>query len=91
MSRTNAILVSSAVALTLAVGVAFAQGGGLYGRPDPEIRAAVESLDQAMVHLQNARNADLAPNARARAFIALAMTELDPGYYGLRRPLLRPE
>ena len=89
MERMKVVLVSATLVLTLAAGLAFAQGG-FYGRADPELQAALQSLDEAMTHLQDARNSNFAANVRARAYIALAMTELDPGANSFRGRVAPP-
>jgi hypothetical protein len=86
--RIKLILASTTVVLTLAAGLAFGQG--VVGRADPELRAAQQSLEDALEHLQKARNSESAANVRARAFIALAETELDPAFDSLRRPGPQP-
>lgn len=76
MGRIKTILVSATLGFTLATGLAFAQG--FVGRVDPELKAAQQSLDDAMAHLQRTNNPELARIIRARAYIALVETELDP-------------
>ena len=80
MARKTA-LIAIALGFTFAAGIALAQGGLIPGRPDPELRAAQQSLVDAMAHLQKARNTGSLSNTRARAYIALAETELaeEPG------------
>jgi hypothetical protein len=82
MTRTKAIIATASIALTLGATIAFAQRDFTYPRrADPELVAAMQSMQDAMTHLQKAR----APNSlfitRARAYIALAATELqtEPG------------
>jgi hypothetical protein len=78
MARIRTILVSTTIALTLVAGIAFAQRDlTVPRRADPELSAAQQSLYSAMDHLQKARNSEDAPNVRARAYIALAQTELE--------------
>jgi hypothetical protein len=88
MTRIKTILVTTCAALTLAAGLAFGQGGLMpYPRPDLEVIAAQDALEEAMVHLDKARIPSAAAITRAKAFIALAHTELLPagGVQGLQR------
>ena len=90
MTRIKTILVMTCAALTLAAGFAFAQGGLMPNLPDREVIAAQDALEEAMAHLQNARNPSSPSVTRAKAYIALAHTELGPtgGAQGLQ---LNPE
>ena len=76
MARKTA-LIAIALGFTFAAGIAFAQGGLIPG----QLRSAQQSLVDAMAHLQKARNTGSLSNTRARAYIALAETELaeEPG------------
>ena len=89
MSRTKILLVAACIALSITGGLAFAQGG-LFGRPDPELKAAEQSLQDALMHLQRSRGAGSVGHTRAEAFIALAASELDPGAGSLAPPLAPP-
>jgi hypothetical protein len=85
MTRIKTVLVSATLGFTLAAGLAFAQG--FTPRIDPELRAARQSLDAAMTHLQRTTNPEIAQIVRARAYIALAETELEPPSVSLTVPL----
>lgn len=79
MRKHYTILAGTAFALTIAVGVALAQEYAqprLIGRPDPELNTAKQSLDDALAHLQKARNADSGEFAKARACIELAEDQI---------------
>jgi hypothetical protein len=82
MAAMRLIGLSSALVLTAASGFSLAQG--LIGPADPELRAAHESLNEAMLHLNGARNAESAAIVRARAYVALAITEIGTGYHSFR-------
>jgi hypothetical protein len=90
MARMKTILVSIASGLILAAGIALAQqenpGPTLrhYGPVDPEIVAAQQSLEDAMAHLQKSRVSRASSIVRARAYIALAGTELEAVPGGLQ-------
>jgi hypothetical protein len=88
MARIKTILVSATLGFTLAAGIAFAQG--FIPGVDPELRAAQQSLVAAMAHLQRTNNPELAQIIRARAYIVLAETELDPVSGAYNDPGLRP-
>jgi len=80
MTRIKVLVVTAGITLTLGASIAVAQLP-YPRRADPELTAALQSMQDAMTHLQKAR----APNSlfitRARAYIALAATELqaEPG------------
>lgn len=76
MSRIRTIFASIAVALMLAAGIAFAQGPTPFPRPDIDVIAAQDALEEAMGHLQRTRNPASTAITRAKAYIALAHTEL---------------
>jgi hypothetical protein len=86
MIRIKIISAGAAAALVLATGLAFAQGLMPYPRPDLEVIAAQEALEEAMAHLQKARFPTNSAITRAKAYIALAHTELSPvgGVQGLQ-------
>ena len=88
MTAMRLIGLSSAIVLTLASRFALAQG--LIGPADPELRAAHESLNEAMMHLNRARNEESAAIVRARAYVALALTEIGPGYHSFRDEFAPP-
>lgn len=55
MRKHYVILASISFALTIAAGITLTQEYAqprLIGRPDPELKAAKQSLDDALVHLQ---------------------------------------
>lgn len=88
MSRTKTILVTTCAGLTLAAGFAFAQGGLMPNpRADRAVIAAQDSLEEAMANLQRARFPNSNAITRAKAYIALAHTELADagGVQGLNR------
>ena len=80
--------IAISIALSLIGGVAVGQG--LLGPADPELKAAQQSLRDAMVHLQKSRNSSSAQYTRAQEFIALAARELGPGTGSLAAPLAPP-
>ncbi|HEX5278575.1 MAG TPA: hypothetical protein VFW28_00720 [Micropepsaceae bacterium] len=86
MRKHYAILAGPTFALTVAGGgIALAQynpsaPSRLIGRPDPELKAAKQSLDDALAHLQKARNADSDALARVRGCIEVAESHIDPGF-----------
>ena len=77
MTRTKTILVTTCAGLMLAAGLAYAQGG-LMPNPsaDRAVIAAQDALQEAMSHLQSARFPNSNAITRAKAYIALAHTEL---------------
>jgi hypothetical protein len=85
MARIKPILVTGSFALTFVAGIAFAQG--FTPRIDPELIAARQSLNAAMTHLQNTTDPEVIQIVRARAYIALAETELEPPSGSLTVPL----
>ena len=87
MTRTKALLVTTCAALTLAAGISFAQGPTPFPRPDREVIAAQDALQEAMEHLSRARSPNALQVTRAKAYIALAHTELldAGGVQGLNR------
>jgi len=84
MTRIKTVFIAVGAAFTLTAGLSFAQGL-MPNRPDPAVVAAQESLEEAMVALQKARNPTSSAITRAKAYIALAHTELSPagGVQGL--------
>ena len=77
MIRMQIISGSVAAALVLAAGLAYAQGGLMPNpRMDREVVAAQDALQDAMEHLSKARFPRSNAVTRARAYIALAHTEL---------------
>lgn len=84
MTGIKTVLISAAIGFALASGIALAADLTIPRRADPELNAARQSLYSAMDHLQKARNAADAPNVRARAYIALAQTELETEPGGLQ-------
>ena len=89
MARMQTQIIGMAAALSFVAGMALAQGG-LLGPVDNEMKAARQSLQDAMAHLQRSRNSGTAANARAQAFIALAVSELDPTDGSLAPPRPAP-
>jgi hypothetical protein len=87
MTRTKILLVTTCAALALAAGLAFAQGPTPFPRPDREVIAAQDALQEAMEHLARARSPNAVQITRAKAYIALAHTELVDagGVQGLNR------
>jgi hypothetical protein len=77
MGQIKAILISATIGFALATGIALAADLTIPRRADPELNAARQALYSAMDHLQKSRNYAEAPNVRARAYIALAETELE--------------
>lgn len=86
MHKHYAILAGTIFALTVAAaGIALGQYNPsaqprLIGRPDPELKAAKQSLDDALAHLQKARNAGSDEVARVRGCIEVAESHIDPGF-----------
>ena len=88
MAPIRILAAATAAVFIFAAGFAFAQGGLMpYPRPDPAVIAAQEALEEAMQNLQNARAPNASGITRAKAYIALAHTELSPvgGVQGLQR------
>jgi len=87
MIRLQIISAGAAAAVVLAAGLAYAQGLMPFPRPDLEVIAAQDALEEAMLHLDKARSPSATAITRAKAYIALAHTELVPagGVQGLQR------
>jgi hypothetical protein len=83
MTSLRTVVISSSMALTFAASVAFAQAAFTLPHPlaDPELAATMQSLQDAATHLARSRTPNSAIVIRARAYIALAATELqtEPG------------
>jgi hypothetical protein len=90
MTRIKTVLVSSTLGIALATGIAFAQGssGLLFGPPDLELKAALESLEDALTHLQRARNSD--KTSQARDHVERAMAAIDPNFNSFAAPVAPP-
>jgi hypothetical protein len=85
MRKHYTIVAGTTFALTVVAGIALAQYNPsappqLYGRPDPELKAAKQSLDDALAHLEKARSADNQELVRARACIEQAEDHIDIGF-----------
>ena len=76
MAQLKIVLLAATLGLTLAAGFATAQGF-IPGRPDPELAAAQQAVDEAMEHLQRVHNSTSSANMRALAFLTLAHRELE--------------
>jgi hypothetical protein len=93
MTRIKTVLLMATLGITLATGVVVAQGNKppqLFGRPDPELRAARQSLDDALAHLQRARNSDSEEIIRARGYVERAEAAIDPGFDSFAAPSVAP-
>jgi hypothetical protein len=93
MRKHQTILATASFALTLAAGIALAQGykpPQLLGRPDPELKAARQSLDDALAHLQKSRNSESEEITRVRGYIEQAEAAIDPDFDSLAAPALSP-
>jgi hypothetical protein len=79
-------VVAASLAITLVAGFSFAQWPTPSPRPNLDVIAAQDALEEAMRHLQQARSPNTTAITRAKAFIALAHTELAQagGVQGLR-------
>jgi hypothetical protein len=88
MIRIQIISAGVAAGVVLAAGLAYGQGGLMPNpRLDREVVAAQDALEEAMAHLQMARFPNSNAITRAKAYIALAHTELVDagGVQGLNR------
>jgi len=88
MIRIQTFAAGVAAGLIMAAGFAFAQGGLMPNpRMDREVVAAQDALQEAMEHLSRARSPNALQVTRAKAYIALAHTELVDagGVQGLNR------
>ncbi len=77
MARTKTVLVCAGFALTFAAGVAAAQVTLPNRGPDPELVAAQDAVDEAIIHMQRARNSNGSANMRALAFLTLVREQID--------------
>lgn len=69
-------IIAGVAGLALAAGIALAQGPTPFTQPNLDVIAAQEALEEAMEYLQNARAPNATAVTRAKAYIALAHTEL---------------
>jgi hypothetical protein len=77
MIRIQMFLAGAAAGLVMAAGLAYAQGGLMPNpRMDREVVAAQDALEEAMAHLSKSRFPSSNAVTRAKAYIALAHTEL---------------
>jgi hypothetical protein len=86
MTHLRAAVISGSVALMFAASVAVAQSPFINPHPlaDREVDAAMQSLQDAMTHLAKSRTPNGVAVIRARAYIALAATELQSEPTGLQ-------
>jgi len=77
MARIKTVLVCATLVLTFAAGLAAAQVLQPNRGPDPELAAAQEAVDEAIVHMQRARNSTSSQNMRAQAFLVLVREQID--------------
>jgi hypothetical protein len=77
MARIKIVLACAGVVLTFAAGFAAAQVMVPNRGPDPELAAAQEAVDEAIIHMQRARNSTSSPNMRAQAFLVMVRQQID--------------
>ena len=77
MARLKTALVSAGFVLTFAAGLAAAQVMLPNRGPDPELAAAQDAVDEAIIHMQRARNSNNSANMRALAFLTLVREQID--------------
>ncbi len=83
MARIKTVLVCGSFALTFAAGIAVAQTMMPSRGPDPELAAAQEAVDEAVVHLEHVRNSNNPANMRALAFLALVQAQIEQQRKGI--------
>lgn len=77
MARIKTALVCAGLVLTFAAGLASAQVLTPNRGPDPELAAAQDAVDEAIIHMQRARNSNSSANMRALAFLTLVHEQID--------------
>ena len=77
MGRMKTVLVCAGLALTFAAGIATAQVLMPSRGPDPELLAAQDAVDEAIIHMQRVRNSNNSANMRALAFLTLVREQID--------------
>jgi len=77
MARIKTVLVCTSLLLTFAAGLATAQVLLPNRGPDPELAAAQDAVDEAIIHMQHVRNSNSAANMRALAFLTLVREQID--------------
>jgi hypothetical protein len=93
MTQIKTIFVSATLGITLATGIVLAQAyppPQLFGRPDPELKAARESLDDALAHLLKARDSDSERITQARGYVVQALAVIDPNFNSFAAPVAPP-
>ena len=77
MARLKTALVCASLLLTFAAGLAAAQVLAPNRGPDPELAAAQDAVDEAIIHMQHVRNSTSPANMRALAFLTLVREQID--------------
>jgi DNA-directed RNA polymerase specialized sigma24 family protein len=77
MGRMKTVLVCASLALTFAAGLATAQVLLPNRGPDPELLAAQDAVDEAIIHMQRVRNSNNSANMRTLAFLTLVREQID--------------
>jgi len=77
MARLKTALVGASLLLTFAAGLAAAQVLAPNRGPDPELAAAQDAVDEAIIHMQHVRNSTSPANMRALAFLTLVREQID--------------
>jgi hypothetical protein len=77
MARIKTVFACTSLVLTFAAGIATAQVLLPNRGPDPELAAAQDAVDEAIVHMQRARNSNASANMRALAFLTLVREQID--------------
>ena len=77
MGRIKTVLVCAGFALTFAAGLAAAQVLTPNRGPDPELAAAQDAVDEAIIHMQRVRNSTSPAFMRAQAFLVLVREQID--------------
>jgi len=77
MARIKTVLVCASLALTFAAGLATAQVLLPNRGPDPELAAAQDAVDEAIIHMQHVRNSTSPANMRALAFLTMVHEQIE--------------
>ena len=77
MPRIKIVLACASLVVTFAAGLAAAQVMAPNRGPDPELAAAQDAVDEAIIHMQRARNSTSSQNMRAQAFLVLVREQID--------------
>jgi hypothetical protein len=77
MARIKTVLVCASLVLTFVAGLATAQVLTPNRGPDPELAAAQDAVDEAIIHMQRVRNSTSPAFMRAQAFLVLVREQID--------------